>query len=448
VSSVGPNYTTMCFVIMPFGKKSVGQRKLFEVLPWGQRFADFDAIYCNIFEPAIKETPLPEGGYLVPYRTDMNPAASVIDVEMFRGIAYARMVLSDITGQNANVFYELGVRHHSNQTGTTIFRQTDSPIPFDISHIKAIPYEYFPAENIERARATVKRVLTESLKQNLITSPVQIAIRNQSQMPDAAQNAMKAAEEAIRRLDPEAAIAEYKNALTAAPGDALLHFKLGLLHKYKGRWLEASEQFKAAILISPDYAEAHRELGIAQNKLLKHDSPPGTPTGEAALLRAIELNARDFDSHASLGGVLKRAGRLAESLREYEIAAELSESHPYPLLNALKVRAVKDGQIHLDEATNFRLARAERFRRSQASNSPPIDSPWCYFDLAEIRLYQGSMDDFLKLIDEGNLANGTRSWQSETFRKSLEPLLAAGYQPPGLVEGIERLKKAEAWLPK
>ena len=37
---------------------------------------------------------------------------------MFRGIEYARIVLSDITGLNANVFYELGVRHHSKPTGT------------------------------------------------------------------------------------------------------------------------------------------------------------------------------------------------------------------------------------------------------------------------------------------------------------------------------------------
>jgi hypothetical protein len=175
----GPNYTMMCFVIMPFGKKPVGKRKLFGLFPWGDRLVDFDAIYRDIFQPAIEQTPLPEGGHLVPLRTDMNPAAADIDVQMFRGIVFARMVLSDITGLNPNVFYELGVRHHSNETGTAIFRQTDTPIPFDIGHIKAIPYEYYPAENIARARETVKLILAESLKQNLVTSPIQRAILNQ-----------------------------------------------------------------------------------------------------------------------------------------------------------------------------------------------------------------------------------------------------------------------------
>lgn len=448
MSANGPNYTTMCFVIMPFGKKPVGRRKLFGFLPWGDRLADFDAIYRDIFQPAIEATPLPEGGHLVPLRTDMNPAAADIDVLMFRGIVYARMVLSDISGLNPNVFYELGVRHHSNETGTAIFRQTDGPVPFDISHIKAIPYEYYPAKNIERARETVRHVLAESLRQNLVTSPIQRSIQNQREMPDAAQDALKAAEEAIRRQDPDSAITEYEKALALAPGDALLHFKLGLLHKYKGRWPEAREQFETAIRLAPDYAEAHRELGIAQNKLLKPDSPAGTPTGEQALRRAVELNPRDFDAYSSLGGILRRVGKLDEALDRYETAAEISEGHPYPLLNALKLRAARDGRVDLNEANTFRLARAERFRQAQVNNSPAIDSPWSYFDLAEIRLYQGSKDDFIKYIDEGILATGTRGWQAKTFRESLELLSSAGYGPPGMAEGIEKLRKAEAWLPE
>jgi tetratricopeptide (TPR) repeat protein len=182
--------------------------------------------------------------------------------------------------------------------------------------------------------------------------------------------------------------------------------------------------------------------------MLKDDSPPGTPTGEEDLRKAVELNPRDYDAQASLGGVLKRKGDLAGALHCYEVAGELSDGHPYPLLNALKIRAARDKKITLDEATSFQLARAERFRRNQAAGTPPIDSPWCYFDLAEIRLYQGARDDFLKAIDDGTYANGTRSWQARTFRDGLDMLKAAGYAPPGLDEGIEKLKKAEALLPK
>lgn len=77
-----------------------------------------------------------------------------------------------------------------------------------------------------------------------------------------------------------------------------------------------------------------------------------------------------------------------------------------------------------------------------------MDSPWCLFDLAEIRLYQDSRANFLRFLEDGLLARGTRGWQAETFRKSLELLSAAEYKPPGLVDGIERLKRAETQLPK
>jgi len=43
------DYNKICFAIMPFGKKPVGEREV-----------DFDQIYDEIFEPAINAVPLPE----------------------------------------------------------------------------------------------------------------------------------------------------------------------------------------------------------------------------------------------------------------------------------------------------------------------------------------------------------------------------------------------------
>jgi tetratricopeptide (TPR) repeat protein len=446
MNPTNPDYASMCFVIMPFGSKPVGKAKRFWLF-WRDRVVDFDRIYREVFAPAIEATPLPEGGHLAPYRTDMNPASANIDVVMFRGIVYARMVLSDITGLNPNVFYELGVRHHSNEWGTAIFRQADGPVPFDISHIKAVPYEYQPEAVAEQSRRMITRVLTESLRQNLITSPVQVTLRDQrNQRPDV-EAALKDAEDRIRAMDPEGAVAKYQEALRLAPGNPLIHFKAGLLHKYKGRWAAARDEFAEALRLLPEYAEAHRELGIAQNRLLKPDSPAGTPTGEDALRRAIELNPRDFDAHASLGGLLRRQGRLKEALEQYERATEISERHPYPLLNEVKLRAALHGRLDLTEERKFDLARAARFRLAQINNPTPLDSPWCFFDLSEIRLYLGSGEDFLKYLEEGLLQPNTRAWQAKTHRESLELLAQGGYNPPGLTEGIRKLRLAEARLP-
>ena|SRR5260370_24464495 len=107
----------------------------------GDREVDFDTIYDTIFAPAVSATELPEGGKLIAKRTDKDFFAGEITVEMFQYLEYSRFALTDISGLNANVFYELGVRHRARQSGTAIFRQVNSPLPFDISHIKAFPYE-------------------------------------------------------------------------------------------------------------------------------------------------------------------------------------------------------------------------------------------------------------------------------------------------------------------
>jgi hypothetical protein len=124
------DYSKICFAVMPFGKKTVQGQEI-----------DFDWIYSNVFVPAIKAVPLPEGGFLEPRRTDKDFVTGEITVDMFRYLEYSRMVIADITGLNANVFYELGLRHRGRQSGTAILRQVqyEDKLPFDISHIKAFP---------------------------------------------------------------------------------------------------------------------------------------------------------------------------------------------------------------------------------------------------------------------------------------------------------------------
>src|SRR5690242_6715306 len=99
------DYTKTCFVIMPFGKKKVGDCEV-----------DFDLIYDTIFAPTVSATELPEGGKLIPKHTDKDFFSGEMTVEMFQYLEYSRFALTDISGLNANVFYELGVRHRARQS--------------------------------------------------------------------------------------------------------------------------------------------------------------------------------------------------------------------------------------------------------------------------------------------------------------------------------------------
>lgn len=403
------DYTNICFAAMPFGVKEVGEKEV-----------DFDFIYSTIFAPAIAATPLPEGGYLVPKRTDDDFFSAQIDVDMFQYLEYSRLTLADISGLNANVFYELGVRHRAHAAGTVIFRQITAPIPFDINHIKAFPYEYEPEAQVAEARALVTRILTESLVQNRLDSPVQIALAAQRALSgEGVDKLLKEAENEIRRHNLPQAIARYQQAIQIAPGNPTLYLEVGLLYKDKGDWVKAAESFLEATRLSPAYSAAQRELGIAQNKLYQRTSGNDMlPTGEAALRAAIELDDQDFDANASLGGILKRLQRHGEALTMYQQATKVSQGHPYPLLNEIKLQVRQDGSVQLAPKQVSQLNRAERMVRAQTQDSPPFNVPWCFFDLSDINFFLNRAEACIEALREG-IYCCTSAWQAQTHLDSM-----------------------------
>jgi tetratricopeptide (TPR) repeat protein len=427
------DYNKVCFVIMPFGKKDVG----------GGKIVDFDPLYAEIFVPAIAAVPLPEGGKLEPRRTDQDFFTGDIKQEMFQYLEYSRFAMADISGLNFNVAYELGVRHRAREAGTAIFRQTQFAPPFDISSIKAFPYEYTPADEAAKARALITRVLTESLVRNRLDSPVRLALSAQRESGQI-DGLLEQAENAIRGENWPGAMDIYRQAIKTDPGNPLPRMKLGLLCRDRAIWDEALEQFTQITTISPDYGEAWRERGIVENKIAQNAKAPmdGDPApGEASLRRGIGINPKDFDAFASLGGVLKRARRYGAALDAYTQSEKVSGGHPYPLLNALKLRVQVNGKLALTGADKIALMRSARVREGQSKQNPPFDKPWCFFDLAEIKLYLGAdKDTFVKIATDG-FVQADGGWQCETFVDSLKLLLPAADELPGLKEGIAELEK-------
>jgi Flp pilus assembly protein TadD len=431
------DYSKICFVIMPFGTKDVDGK-----------LVDFDAIYHEIFVPAVQAATLPEGGHLAAHRTDQDFFASAISPEMFSYLEYSRVALADITGLNANVFYEIGVRHRARESGTVIIRRSDAPIPFDIKDIKAFPYDYDPDTKRAESRALITRVLEASLRVNKVDSSVQLTLREQRNDPPALQNALIAAENAIRERNSDGAIANFARAAFMVPGNALVRTRLGLLLKERGAWDEALLHFTAATMALPDYADAWRERGIAENKnYWKDPRPQGAVSGEASLRRALELSPDDYDAHASLGGVLKRDGRLQESLDEYAKATAVSGGNSYPLLNEIKLRAYLAKKLEIDAEVRRMLDRVEPLLRAQVDGAGgPFNSPWSIFDLSEVRLYQGDESAFIALLTRG-LKICTARWQPGTHRRSLELLRAVEASSPVVKTAIDAIAAREVELP-
>jgi tetratricopeptide (TPR) repeat protein len=466
-----------CFVIMPFGIKDVAGRKV-----------DFDVIYNTLFEPAIRMVKTPEGKELLAARTDKDAFSASINQEMFEYIMYSRMAFADISGLNPNVLYEIGARHSAQEAGTVLFRQVGQEIPFDIRTIKVFDYRHEPETDLEASRTFITQVLAETLRRNRLDSPVRLALRAQwvapqlqaapprpaaAEQPAAAdqpaaaarggapeplqkeqwmkqlvQQLMQEGEEATRLGDFESARINYWSALRFDPLNIIVRMRLGLILKRQGKHHEALGEFTMITRLSPSYGEAWRERGVAEGLIArmipaeKRAKAPWLHDGHDSLVRATMLIPEDFDAWSSLGGVLKnvREDRVAAQSM-YAKAARISNGHPYPLLNALKLEALTTGKLDL-EGINEQLQQAEDLRRGQTLATPPADTPWCYFDLAEILLYRHQKQAFLATLQQA-IAACDSAWQVETFAKSLtDTLVAKGIELDGLDQGLQLLEES------
>jgi hypothetical protein len=118
----------MVFVAMPFGKKK--DRTGIVI--------DFDAIYERGIKPAVSTD------IFDCIRADEERGGGIIHQAMFERLLLAEIAIVDVTIDNPNVYYELGVRHAARPRSTIIIRAGEGPLPFDINLIRTVSY---PLEN-------------------------------------------------------------------------------------------------------------------------------------------------------------------------------------------------------------------------------------------------------------------------------------------------------------
>lgn len=94
-------------------------------------------------------------------RVDRIKRASSIINDIWSGINSAKVIIADCTGQNANVFYEIGLAHALGKP-VILITQNLNDIPFDISRIRYIKYEN-SADGLTEFDATLSDFLREEL---------------------------------------------------------------------------------------------------------------------------------------------------------------------------------------------------------------------------------------------------------------------------------------------
>lgn len=109
------------------------QSDIFVIMPFAP---ELDPVYRGVIKPLMADMQL----RCVRGDEFASQRGSIIE-EVWAALNNCRLVIADITGGNDNVFYELGIAHTLNKPAV-ILTQAETPegVPFDIRHLRYIPY--------------------------------------------------------------------------------------------------------------------------------------------------------------------------------------------------------------------------------------------------------------------------------------------------------------------
>jgi len=216
----------------------------FIVRPFGTKGGiDFEAVDEKLIQPALKEAEITGG------TTGSILEAGNIREDMFQLLLVADLVIADISIHNANVFYELGIRHAVRARQTFMIRAKgqkprvqrgpEDEVPFDLKTDRYLEYD---AANPGASLAVLVRALKETKASSRVDSPVFRSLPG-----------LKETERSKLSAVPADFADEVNLAASKAQGG-----KLGLLAREAGRFLWEQEgrrlvgrrQFKGKFLVS------------------------------------------------------------------------------------------------------------------------------------------------------------------------------------------------------
>ena len=98
----------------------------------------FNTIYVDHIKPTVKRIQ----GLRCLRADDIYNNQSIIE-DIWQYTNEARLLIAELTGKNANVFYETGIAHTIGKD-VVLITQSMRDVPFDLRHLRCIVYEYTP----------------------------------------------------------------------------------------------------------------------------------------------------------------------------------------------------------------------------------------------------------------------------------------------------------------
>lgn len=308
----------LCFILMPFGQKPASDG----------RMVDFDAVYETLIAPAVRDAGME------PLRADHEMGGGIIHKPMFERLILCEFAVADLTTANANVFYELGLRHAVRPWATVLlFAEGVGQLPFDVALLRGLPYQ-LGADGKPAAVAAARAALAERLRaarEAATDSPVFQLVENfpepniQHIKTDVFRERVRYAEDIKARL----AVAhrqglEAVRAVESALGEiaeveAGVVIDLFLSYRAVKAW---DEMIALAGRMTPPLAQSvmvQEQLGLALNRANRGEE------AEQVLLDLIARRGTSSESYGILGRVYKDRWEAAAKTGDDMLARGLLE---------------------------------------------------------------------------------------------------------------------------
>ena len=410
--------TPLCFVLMPFGKKpGIGGSQI-----------DFDVVYHELIRPSI------ENAGLMPLRPDEEMKGGFIHKPMFERLILCEYAVADITTTNANVFYELGIRHAVRSWSTVmIFAEGVSQLPFDVSPFRALPYKldnYGRPINIEETKAALINRLVQA-KKGAVDSPIFTLVEN---YPDIDHTKTDVFRDQISYSN------EIKDKLTAARKEGVAALReiekqigniadiesgavidLFLSYRAVKAWPEMIDLVRKMPPPLAATVMVQEQLALALNRIGNSEK------AEKLLNALIEKRGPSSETYGILGRVFKDRWETAKNHGEQVLAQALQEKaieaylkgfeadwrDAYPGINAVTLMELKDPP----DPRRLKLIPVVEYavERRIAAGKPDY---WDHATLLELAILSKDQQKAASALGHA-LALVRESWEPETTARNL-----------------------------
>jgi tetratricopeptide (TPR) repeat protein len=413
----------LCFILMPFGIKANADGSMI----------NFDRVYQDLIAPAVRDAELE------PIRADQEITGGIIHKPMFERLILCPFAVADLTTANANVYYELGVRHAFKPFSTVQIIAEGSRLPFDVQMLRTIPYalgsEGVPdpakaaatsaaiARFLEEARngaedSPVFQLIDglpvpnlEHLKTDVFRDRVNYSEQVKAKLSDARRSTQKA--DAVRRVEKD--LGEVADLDTGVAIDLMLSYRavsawedmVKLIHRF-------SRPLAETVMV-------REQLGLALNRLKRHDE------AQQVLLKLIEERGPSSETCGILGRVYKdqwedasksgnaflAAGYLDKAIKMYLQGFQTDWRDAYPGINAVTLMELRNPP---DERRK-ELVPVVRYsiQRKIEKGNPDY---WDYATLLELAVLEGNKDTASQALRDA-LANIREKWEPETTARNI-----------------------------